>query len=148
MPTHNLFISQLDFTMTRFLISLTLLIFCVQGAFAASDNPQTDLRLLVGTYWQTEQNPQRTLQFVSEDGIAGNAGCNNYRSSISSSSDMIIVGPIATTKKLCAGDANAAESHFLQVLQSTRKVVKDGDRLELLDEEGVQLIRLVQILEK
>ena len=98
--------------MTRFLISPDTVDFFAFRRFCGSDNPQTDLRLLVGTYWQTEQNPQRTLQFVSEDGIAGNAGCNNYRSSISSSSDMIIVGPIATTKKLCAGDANAAETHF------------------------------------
>ena len=65
--------------------------------------------------------PDAPITLLITDGQAtGSAGCNNYNSSLASNDDMpqsLIVGPIATTQKLCPDPIASQESTYLARLQ-------------------------------
>lgn len=79
---------------------------------------------------------QQKLQFVSASQVAGFGGCNSFTSNATTSGSGISFGPLATTKKACAGEAMAQESFFFGAIQHVRTAKLDNGRLLLQDQSG------------
>ena len=66
------------------------------------------------------------------DEISGSAGCNNYFGGYSAADGDIEIGPLASTRKACAGEGvMEQEAEFLAALESAATYSISGDRLEM-----------------
>jgi heat shock protein HslJ len=83
-----------------------------------------------------------TIQFDSGDNITGNAGCNNYFGTYTTSgSSSISIGPLGSTKMNCAGDAVInQENLYLQLLQKMTLYYTSTDELLLSDGSGSAIL--------
>ena len=76
-------------------------------------------------------DPPITAEFGS-DGIAGSAGCNDYRASATyPTPGAIQIGMVSATKKLCPGPIMQGERVFLDALSRVLRYAMEGDRLVL-----------------
>jgi heat shock protein HslJ len=74
-----------------------------------------------------------------EDGLlAGSAGCNNYNTNYEVNGDKIIIGPAATTRKMCAEPEGIMEQEqqYLAALETAATYSIRGARLELRTATG------------
>lgn len=60
-----------------------------------------------------------TLAFSADGSVSGNAGCNNYMGSYTLDGDKITIGPLATTRKMCAEDVMQQEALYIKALESS-----------------------------
>jgi heat shock protein HslJ len=80
--------------------------------------------------------PSVTLQFDG-DSVAGSAGCNQYRGTVTYFADSgLAIGPVARTKKLCPGPMMQQEDEFLRKLENVTGYELDTGRLLLIYDEG------------
>jgi heat shock protein HslJ len=77
--------------------------------------------------------------------LAGSAGCNSYSASYQGEGDALTVGPVATTRKVCAEPEGIMEQEqaYLAALGSVAGYRIQGGRLELLDAEGTPVATFV-----
>jgi heat shock protein HslJ len=105
---------------------------------------------LTGTRWQAEDldgggtmhNPQATLEFPQEGGVAGSGGCNRYFGSADIDGPRIQMGPLASTRRACAPAVMAQEGRFFGALERARTWQLVADKLLLRDEGGAPLLQL------
>jgi heat shock protein HslJ len=78
----------------------------------------------------TLQGTELTMGFL-EGRVSGNAGCNTYNAPYTVDGDKITIGPLATTRKMCADPAGVMdqEAQFLSALQTAATWKIDGDQL-------------------
>ncbi len=91
-----------------------------------------------------------TALFGDNSELSGSAGCNQYISSYTVSGNMIQIGQIGSTMRLCPEPEGIMEQEqaFLAALQSAATFRIEGDRLELrtaADAMAVLLTRRVEI---
>ena len=79
-----------------------------------------------------------TLNF-SEDRIHGDSGVNNYFSNYIMASDNIMVGPIGSTKMAGPDNFMRLESQYLNILQNSKKIKLDNNRLTFMTDDGKTL---------
>ena len=79
-----------------------------------------------------------TLNF-SEDRIHGDSGVNNYFSNYIMASDNIMVGPIGSTKMAGPDNFMRLESQYLNILQNSKKIKLDNNRLIFMTDDGKTL---------
>jgi heat shock protein HslJ len=80
---------------------------------------------------------QLTATFTDDGQINGDAGCNTYNGPYTTAGSTIDIGPLATTRRACASDAeNAQEQAFLAALDAASRYELAGDRLTLRDAGG------------
>ena len=79
-----------------------------------------------------------TLNF-SEDRIHGDSGVNNYFSNYIMTSDNIMVGPIGSTKMAGPDNFMKLESQYLNILQNSKKIKLDNNRLIFMTDDGKTL---------
>jgi len=87
------------------------------------------------------------LQFISLTQVGGFGGCNTFGGEASMIGRSLTLGPLAATRKFCVGPAMATETQFFKALDSVRSArTLDGavHALELMDAEGVVVVRLTQ----
>ena len=80
-----------------------------------------------------------TLDFGTDDGLAGTSGCNRYRAGYAvTGPGKIAVGPVLGTRRLCADPEGIMrqESAFTAALGRVRSYRIDGNRLEFRDAGG------------
>ena len=66
------------------------------------------------------------------DQISGSAGCNSYFGSFTAEEGVISIGPLASTRKLCAEEGvMEQEAEFLAALESAATYTISGNRLEM-----------------
>jgi heat shock protein HslJ len=126
-----------------------LLLLDGDGTVLATFDPQATA--LAGTSWRVSayNNGKQavvsvlggsllTLQFAGDDGVRGSAGCNDFSGSYHASGRTLSFGPLVTTRKACAAPAGvmAQEIAFLNALQSTASVRREGQTLELRTASG------------
>jgi heat shock protein HslJ len=70
--------------------------------------------------------------------LTGSAGCNSYSASYEREDDTLTLGPVATTRKMCAEPEGIMEQErdYLTALASVAEYRVQGGRIELLDAEG------------
>jgi len=77
-----------------------------------------------------------TAEFGSTN-VSGNAGCNTFSATYTTSGDTISIGPIASTLRACSDEAiNSQEQQYLAALDLARSYRVTGSRLDLLREGG------------
>ncbi len=75
----------------------------------------------------------------------GFSGCNNFFGSYELNGSSLVLGPIAATRKFCAGAAGEAEMKFMAALEQSRRwELRDGALLLLIDGEVLARLTLNQ----
>jgi heat shock protein HslJ len=74
-----------------------------------------------------------TLTLSFRDGaVVGESGCNTYRAAYKRDGSHVSIGPMATTRKACAGQGvMEQEQQFLAALESATSWAIDGDLLDM-----------------
>lgn len=98
-------------------------------------------RLFAGATWLAQNSPNAqgepvSLTFHSDSQVSGFAGCNYLTGSYAMTGENFQFGPLAVTKRMCAGEAMAYEDTFLRQLNQVNhvKVFADGTlQLQLKD---------------
>jgi len=74
-----------------------------------------------------------TADFGADGKLSGSGGCNTYGADYKTEGKKITIGPIVTTRKMCAQPAGVMEqeAQYLAALESAATYSIDGDRLEM-----------------
>jgi LPXTG-motif cell wall-anchored protein len=82
-----------------------------------------------------------TLAFGPEDAVSGSGGCNNYRTSYTTTgSGSIDFGPAAATLMACQEPQGSREGRFFAALDAVNAYSLDGNRLTLSADDGATLV--------
>ena len=74
--------------------------------------------------------------------VSGSAGCNTFQGPYTSNDKLAVIGPLASTRLICAEDLMTQEAAFLAALQGVGLVESRGDTLQLEDRSGSTLVAL------
>jgi heat shock protein HslJ len=87
-----------------------------------------------------------TAVFDGDGSLAGSAGCNSYTASYETDGDSVTIGPVATTRMMCAEPEGIMEQEaaFLAALGSATTYQIRGETLELTDDDGTRIAILAQ----
>ncbi len=111
---------------------------------------------LAGTSWEaTSYNNGRqavvsllaasriTAQFSQDGGVAGNAGCNDYRGACTVDAETIAIGPLRRTRKFCQQPEALMEQEqlYLAALQTAATYRVEGPALELRTADGALAVK-------
>lgn len=101
---------------------------------------------LEGTSWQlvtaqtpTDENCENLppiMDFLEENRVAGNLGCNLFNSTYKLDGKKLTFGEAATTRKMCSPEAMQTEERLLKVLKETRFVTQNDKGLMFWNEKG------------
>jgi heat shock protein HslJ len=115
---------------------------------AQSESPENTT--LEGTAWRLQrftkgsalvENAPITLEFRTDGGLGGSAGCNTYRGNVTLQGNTLNVSPLATTRKACTEDVMAQETMYLRSLKNAITFERTGDTLTLFaGEEGLEFV--------
>ena len=90
---------------------------------------------LTGTQWSLEDlggNPvitdsRATLTFPETGKVAGNGSCNRFTGAAEIAASAIKLGPLASTRMACMGEASTQETEYLKALEGAQRFeVKEG----------------------
>ena len=65
--------------------------------------------------------------------VGGSSGCNTYDGTYGTNGNLVRIGRLATTRKVCADDVMTQETAFLQAFEGSELVERRGDALVLRD---------------
>ncbi len=85
---------------------------------------------------------ERFVQFAGEGRVSGHSGCNGFFGTYSQTADVLKIGPLASTKKLCRKNVMDIERKFLDALQISHKVVGGHLAIELMSSHGDTVLSL------
>ena len=97
---------------------------------------------LAGTRWvgvvdaATDRRAVPRLEFVREGRVSGFTGCNMLSGTWRTEGAEVRFGPVATTKRLCAGAEGETEKRLLAVLGEKGRATLEGGRLVLSSADG------------
>lgn len=114
--------------------------------------PSFEVASLAGSVWDAEEvdsiparsDLQQKLQFVSSAEVAGFGGCNSFTGTAAMTGAKLKFGPLAATRKACAGEAMAREAMYFGALGAVRSAKVENDRLLLSDESGKTVLRFAR----
>lgn len=82
-----------------------------------------------------------TAVFGEGGNLTGSAGCNHYFATCTLSGASLSIGQIGSTKMHCTADGiMEQETTYLNLLGDVKSYAIEGDRLDLLDEDGMQAL--------
>lgn len=83
-----------------------------------------------------------TLNFTDDGKVNGSAGCNNYSGAYTTDGNQIKVGPLRSTRKICAQPEGVMEqeAYFLTALQAGTTFKITGNQLNIRDAEDATQI--------
>ena len=109
---------------------------------------------LTNTYWKlvelnggaVEPGEDRELHMIlrGDDRVGGYAGCNQFTGSVTVTGDAISLGPIASTRRMCA-DAMQQEDDFLQALENASRFAIEGEDMAIENAGGEITMRFVAV---
>lgn len=88
-----------------------------------------------------------TLMFDEGDHLSGSTGCNNMTATYQAGRETLAIGPVGTTRRLCATPSGIMEQeqNMINALANTTSYAITGDTLRLFDETGAtQLLAIRQ----
>ena len=132
---------------TVFVLTLFVLMLLLTGCAPLADATAKPVSL-DGTDWTLiamagkEPVAGSKLNIKFEEGSAsGNAGCNQYRSAITTDDSKLTFGMTSSTKRAClAQEMNLQETAYLDALTKVASYGVSGDRLTLRDSSGGALL--------
>lgn len=101
------------------------------------------LATLAGSEWGlgSEAKSKQFVQFKEAE-VSGHAGCNRFFGRYSFDGRAIKIGPLASTRMMCAPVVMEAERKWLAMLQGARAAEASHKNLVLKDAAGAVLGRL------
>ena len=99
---------------------------------------------LAGTRWKGVVEPgvdeaaTPWLEFV-EGRVAGYTGCNMLSGTWRMDGSQVRLGPLATTKRACAGMGGEVENRVLSIMNERARVTREGGRLVATTPEGARI---------
>ena len=86
-----------------------------------------------------------TANFTEDGVVSGSAGCNSYNAPFEAEEDMISIGLVAVTQKLCSEPEGMMEqeAEYLSALQNAAVYTISEDRIEIRDEGGSGVVFFV-----
>jgi putative lipoprotein len=132
---------------TLTLSSATLLCAC-QLLGAGGDAPPD----LDGTAWKAteigggavHEAIASTLRIGEEGSMSGSAGCNRFFGTLSLEGDRVSVGPLGSTRMMCAPPVMEQEQRFFQALEGAGRLERRGDELIFFGEGDAATLRLAR----
>lgn len=103
-----------------------------------ADRPLYDL---AGSEWGFQDGSEPFVQFRAKGELSGSGGCNNFFGTYDLDGTSLTIGPLASTKKMCAG-AMDTEREFLSALQQARRIEATHLTLNIFDASGTLLLGL------
>lgn len=99
-----------------------------------------------GGFQSVQLGTEITALFGEDGQLTGSAGCNNYSAAYEIDGDTISVGPLATTRMMCAEPEGIMEQEaaYLAALERAATHQIQGDRLELRDKGGSRIAAYVE----
>ena len=82
-----------------------------------------------------------TRFFSGTNTVSGNTACNTFNGPYSVTGTALAIGPLSTTKLVCADDINGQEQAYLSALQSATRFELSGSQLILFDATGQEVAR-------
>ena len=90
----------------------------------------------------TDEQTSLTLSLGADGQATGFSGCNRFTGGYKSDGRSTLqFGDLAATARACVGPGMAIESAYLKALGSVKRMQIVGSKLELLDEDGTQLLK-------
>jgi heat shock protein HslJ len=99
---------------------------------------------LAGTRWSavvdasTDRRSVPRLEFVGEGRLTGFTGCNLLDGTWRLAGGQALLGPVATTKRLCLGPAGEMEIRVQGVLVDGTRITREGAKLVLVGAQGAR----------
>jgi heat shock protein HslJ len=131
---------------------LILTLFLAACMNANQGQPPAPSAALPGTEWvlvslhgsAPMQGKAITLRFA-EASVEGSAGCNTYGGSYTVSEDRLRLSGVYATEMACMEPAGIMkqEQAYLTALGAAARFQVDGDRLEVYDQAGTQILAFV-----
>ncbi len=84
------------------------------------------------------------VRFGGEGELTGHGGCNSFFGSYSITGDRIEIGPLGVTRMACPEPVSTREFEFLASLENAKQFARERIDLELRDQSGITLVRLIQ----
>ena len=120
---------------------------------ATAESMQPDAPL-ANTYWKlvelnggaVAQGEDRELHMIlrGEDQVGGYSGCNQFTGSVTVTGDGLSLGPIASTRRMCA-QGMQQEDAFLQALEHAHRYSIAGENLTIENAGGEVTMRFVAV---
>lgn len=107
---------------------------------------------LAGTEWKPlrmgdvamPSDSSAYLQFRSKGRLTGFSGCNRLMAQYSVVADIVFVGPVGATRKLCAESVMAREAALAAALEQARTYRRQTTELVFFDAAGRPILELRQ----
>ena len=117
-------------------------------AMAWPNTGRTGDHALTGTRWRIAEvagkvAPADARITFTLGNISGAAGCNRFFGSLAVTSSDLRIGPLMSTKMFCAGRMDA-ELAVMSALVRVKSASRAGEVVELRDESGAAVLRLVR----
>jgi putative lipoprotein len=87
-------------------------------------------------------NAQSTIEFTSDNRVAGRGGCNRYSGSVTIDGRKLKVAQVISTKMACVPALMDQETRFLQALESAASFEVKDTKLIVRDATGAQRLVL------
>ncbi len=105
---------------------------------------------LAGSEWSIEfiaggkgkDGVEPLVRFGGDGEVAGNSGCNDFRGRYRQDGDIVEIGPLASTKKVCLNDGMDLEYRFLEALEHSHRVTGGHLRITIFARDGRRLLDL------
>jgi heat shock protein HslJ len=85
-----------------------------------------------------------TMELSNDGKIDGSTGCNQYTTTYTIKENQITIGFPATTRMICSPELMEQEQQFINALQKSSKISRNGERWEVRDDTGVLQFSMIQ----
>lgn len=85
------------------------------------------------------------ISFDKENKLSGVASCNNISSQYTQNDNALIIGPVATTRKMCPPTLMSQESLMISTLSKVKRFQLMDDSLTMYDQKGAIQIEAQRI---
>ena len=97
---------------------------------------------LAGSEWGLSKKPERFIRFQADGRVSGTGGCNRFFGSYTLSGNKLSIGPLASTRMLCAPNIMKAERQFHMNLENVVTFKRSEAELRLFDKDRTRLMVL------
>lgn len=127
--------------MRRLVLALALLL---PAAATAEGLAGSEWRPLTLSGKPFPEGVEAFLQFGDDGGLTGRGGCNRFVGSYEIQGEMLVIGPVASTRMACPEPAMEAEAALFRAFDAVHGFERDGADLTFTDVDGAAVATFAQ----
>jgi|GEM_PF-1792716 len=124
----------------------------LKGMQQQSDTALMSAAEIAGTEWRPthigqmrlQKESKMSLRFDTDNGVAGNAGCNRFFGAYKLADGLLEIGSLGSTPMACQEPEHSFELSFLSAMGSARSLSRVERRLIMRDEKGEIVARFAE----